>query len=281
MTALSLGLIAALSWGIHDVTIRKISQTAPLMATLLGVLLTGAVFQIGVMLVTDGFTALPSQAIYLSIAAGVAFLIASTSLYGAFHRGPVRIVAPVIGSYPILSVGWAALGGATVTLFQWLAVFAVVAGIAIVSVFSDDTETQYPPKLPTILLSIAAAFGFFSTFALGHEAARIADDLPSILITRVTSILLLLPVFPILSLPFWPGRSAVPFIAVMGILDGIALLCVLSAGSLPSPQYAAVASSVFGMVTVILAWALLRERLTSAQWIGCAVAFAGIGYLAL
>ena len=72
-----------------------------------------------------------------------------------------------------------------------------------------------------------------------------------------------------------------PFVVAMGILDGIALLCVLSAGSLPSAQYAAVASSTFGMITVILAWIVLRERMTASQWGGCALAFGGIGYLAL
>ena len=282
MNALTLGLIAALCWGIHDVTIRRISQTVPLMATLLGVLVTGLVFQLAVMAATGSFTPLPARALWLSVAAGVAFLLASVALYNAFQRGPVRIVAPIIGSYPVLSVALAALQGEPVTLWHWLAVGAVALGVAIVSIFSDeDGQEDIPPVPATIAISVLAAIGFFATFALGHAAARIADDLPAILVTRVTSIALLLPALMMLSLPFWPGRAALPFIAIMGILDGIALLCVLSAGSLPGAQYAAVASSTFGMITVILAWVLLGERLTLRQWVGCATAFAGIGYLAL
>ena len=282
MNALTLGLIAALCWGIHDVTIRRISQTVPLMATLLGVLVTGLVFQLAVMAATGSFTPLPARALWLSVAAGVAFLLASVALYNAFQRGPVRIVAPIIGSYPVLSVALAALQGEPVTLWHWLAVGAVALGVAIVSIFSDeDGQEDIPPVPATIAISVLAAIGFFATFALGHAAARIADDLPAILVTRATSIALLLPALMMLSLPFWPGRAALPFIAIMGILDGIALLCVLSAGSLPGAQYAAVASSTFGMITVILAWVLLGERLTLRQWLGCATAFAGIGYLAL
>jgi len=282
MNALTLGLIAALCWGIHDVTIRRVSQTVPLMATLLGVLIVGAMFQVMVMAVTDGFTPLPRIAVIYSILAGVGFLLASVCLYNAFHRGPVRIVAPVIGSYPVLSVALASFRGEEISLLQWGAVLAVVLGIAIVSVFSAEEDAEeIPPVIPTIALSALAAFGFFSTFALGQEAAKLADDLPSILITRITSILLLLPAFPLLALPWLPGRKAMPFIAIMGVLDGIALLCVISAGSLPSAQYAAVASSTFGMITIILAWIFLRERLTVLQWLGCAVAFGGIGFLAL
>lgn len=281
MNALTLGLIAAVCWGIHDVTIRKLSQNTPLMATLFGVLLIGALFQSGVMLATDGFHTLPSDAVILSVAAGVAFLLASVCLYHAFHRGPVRIVAPVIGSYPILSVAWAVFQGEAVTLWQWLAVLVVLAGITLVALASKADDAEIPPIGPTILLSAFSSFGFFATFALGQEAAKIAEELPSVMITRVVSLGLLIALILVTKDRFWPGRAALPFVAIMGVLDGIALLCVISAGGLPSAQYAAVASSTFGLITIILAWALLKEHMTPKQWAGCALAFAGIGYLAL
>jgi drug/metabolite transporter (DMT)-like permease len=50
---------------------------------------------------------------------------------------------------------------------------------------------------------------------------------------------------------------------------------------LPSPEYAVVASSIFGLITVILARIFLSETMTSRQWLGCLVTFAAIGYLAL
>ena len=281
MSAVALGFIAALCWGIHDVTVRRISQTAPLMATLLWVLIFGALFQITMMLTSGGFTPLSRSAIVYSIAAGATFLMASAALYGAFFRGPVRLVAPLIGSYPIFSVGLATALGVSISVFQWLAVLAVVGGIALVTVFSDETAEDIPPIGPTILLSLASAFGFFATFALGQHAATLGDAASSILITRLTSVALLLPVILLFSLPLWPGRSAVSFVCTMGVLDGIALLCVLSAGSLPYAEFASVASSVFGVITIVLAWMFLKERMTVLQWIGCAVAFGGIGYLAL
>ncbi|WP_371168993.1 EamA family transporter [Aliiroseovarius sp. 2305UL8-7] len=280
MNAITLGLIAALCWGIHDVTIRKLSQSTPLMATLLGVLSIGAIFQIIAMGIIGGIEPVPTTAIMYSMSAGVAFLFGSMALYGAFHRGPVRIVAPVIGSFPILSVAFASLVGAQVSLTQLGAVLLVVAGIAIVSVFSHAEEDHTPAKGPTIALSVVAAIGFATTFALGQEAARIAQDLPTILITRMTGVLLLVPILLVLSLPLWPGRKALPYIIVLGILDGIALLLVLSAGNLPSAHYASVASSIFGLITIILAWLFLKEKMTPSQWLGCILAFAGIGYLA-
>lgn len=280
MNALTLGLVAALCWGIHDVTVRRISQSAPMMATLLGVLVVGALFQFTVLTVSGGFTPLPRDALIYAVLAGFAFTLASAGLYGAFHRGPVRIVAPVIGSFPILAVGLASLTGSIILPLQWVAVMAVVLGIAIVAVFSDQSEADYPPLGPTIALSVLSSIGFFATFALGQEAARLADELPSILVTRLASVAVLLVAILVMRLPLWPGRSALPFVAIMGVLDGIALLSVLSAGSLPSPEYAVVTSSVFGLITVILARVFLSEGMTTRQWLGCLLTFAAIGYLA-
>jgi drug/metabolite transporter (DMT)-like permease len=281
VNALTLGLVAALCWGIHDVTVRRISQNAPLMATLLGVLGVGAVFQFSAMSVLGGFTALPREALAYSVGAGVAFTVASAGLYGAFHRGPVRIVAPVIGSFPILAVGLASVTGSVILPLQWVAVIAVVLGIAIVAVFADQDDADYPALGPTIGLSVLSSFGFFATFALGQEAARLADHLPSIFVTRLASVAVLVTAMLLLRLPIWPGRAALPFIAIMGVLDGIALLCVLSAGDLPSAEYAVVTSSIFGLITVILARMFLAESMTAKQWMGCVLSFAAIGYLAL
>ncbi|MCX8509028.1 MAG: EamA family transporter, partial [Rhodobacteraceae bacterium] len=70
-------------------------------------------------------------------------------------------------------------------------------------------------------------------------------------------------------------------LAVMGLCDATALGLVQSAGTLPRPEFAAVASSTFGMVTILLAWAFLKERMSTPQWGAVALVFAGIGYLAL
>ncbi len=281
MSALFLGMIAAICWGFHDICVRFLSQRTPMTACIFVVLVTGLVFHLGLMGATGGFTPLPAQAVWLSLGAGVFFVIATFGLYSAFQRGPVRLVAPLIAAYPILSVAVAAIQGVTVSPLQWLAVFAIVVGVAVVAALSDTSTDSSPRKGPTILFALIAAVGFAGTFALGHEAAVISNEMPSTLVTRVLAVVLTVVLLVAFKQPFWPGKRAIPLLMAMGVADGIALYCVLSAGPLPDAQYAAVSSSMFGLLTILLAWALLKERMSLSQWGGCIVAFCGVGYLAL
>lgn len=281
MSALSLGLIAAFAWAFHDICVRYLSAKTPMMASLLTVLVVGLIFHLALMTATQGFEVIPPRALWLSALSGGLFLVASVGLYLSFQRGPVRLVAPIIAAYPVLSVGWAVMRGAEVSPLQWLSVLVIIGGVSIVAALADHGTDDVPPKGPTILLAIMAAIGFAGTFAIGQFVSESAGHMHVTLVTRITAILLLVGGIAVLRLPFWPGRSALPMLTAMGIADGIALVCVISAGGLPDAQYAAVAASCFGLLTIVLAWAILRERMTPMQWFGCALAFGGIGYLAL
>lgn len=281
MSALGLGLVAALCWGIHDVTIRYLSKSVPLMAALFAVLLIGALFQSSILILLSDAFSVELRALLLSFAAGVAFLIASLGLYFAFERGPVRVVSPLIASYPILSVLFAVLSGAAIAATDWLAVLAIVCGVGLVAVLTDPADDVNPPLGPTIALSLISACGFASTFKLGQMAAEISGELPTTLIARITALSCLALIMLSTRAPLHPGRKALIPLCIMGLLDGIALLSVISAAPMSNPEYAAVASSIFGMLTILLAWAFLKERMSFAQWGSCLLAFAGIAYLAL
>lgn len=281
MNALVLGLIAAVCWGFHDICVRFLSQKTPLSACIFTVLLTGLVFHFGLTLASGELALVPMNAVWPSLAAGVFFVTATFGLYAAFQRGPVRLVAPLIAAYPVLSVGWATWQGNPATALQWLAIIAIVGGVATVAAMSDTSTDKSPPKGPTILYSLIAAVGFAGTFAFGQHAAELSGEMPTTLITRVLAVGLTVAILLATKHPFWPGRNSAPLLILMGVADGIALLCVLAAGNKPNPEYAAVTSSMFGLLTIALAWLFLKERMTITQWTGCALAFAGVGYLAL
>ena len=76
-------------------------------------------------------------------------------------------------------------------------------------------------------------------------------------------------------------RGNLFMLAIMGLFDAAALGLVTAAGGLPRAEYASVASSLFGVLTVLLAAWFLKERVRPVQWLGIAAVFSGIAVLGL
>ncbi|WP_281968611.1 DMT family transporter [Roseovarius nanhaiticus] len=279
MASLAFGLVAALCWGIHDICVRYVSQRTGILPALATVLIIGTIVMAPAAFFMGDWRVMDIRALMLSAASGIAFTLAYLGLYKAFEIGPVRLVAPIIGAYPILSVGWAAASGQAVTADQWLAVAAVIAGVAIVGMLTDEAASS-GNKRTAILWAMLGGTAFAATFALGQAAAHAGSEAAAIFITRVVAVALALVLLVGSGGIRWPARSALPLLGLMGVLDCIALGIVIAAASMARPEFASVAASTFGMITVILAWAILRERMTPGQWAGVVLTFLAIGYLA-
>ncbi len=279
MISLGLGLIAALAWGIHDVCVRYVSQRTGIVAALLTVLVLGSFIAVPVAIVFSD-DAMVRDDIVRAVFAGVAFAAAGFALYQAFAIGPVRLVAPIIGAYPILSVGWAALNGASVDLFQWIAVLLVIAGVGFVAGSSDSSDDTSQRKA-AVLWSLMGCVGFALSFALAHHATTPGTEFTVNAVSRVTAVLCIFGYALVTRSVVLPARSQIALLALMGALDCMALGAVVYAGTQINPEYSAVAASSFGMITVILASLFLREKMTLAQWAGVGVVFCAIAYLAI
>ncbi|MFX0546444.1 EamA family transporter [Roseovarius sp. S1116L3] len=280
MGSLVFGLIAALCWGIHDICVRYVSQRVGILPALTTVLIIGTLVMAPAAFLVGDWGAMGWTASALAMASGIAFTLAYLGLYKAFEIGPVRLVAPIIGAYPVLSVGWAAAAGQTVSADQWLAVGAVIAGVAIVGLLTDEAASS-GNKRAAIIWAILGGAAFAATFALGQAAAHAGSEVPAILITRIIAVGMALILLAASGGIRWPARGALPLLGLMGVLDCIALGIVIAAAGMARPEFASVAASTFGMITVILAWAILRERMTPGQWGGVLLTFSAIGYLAL
>lgn len=279
MQSLLYGLIAALTWGLHDFCVRHLSQKLAVATMLMVVLGIGSVALMGLILLTGGWEGITIRSVVFAMASGSCYVMGCIGLYIAFAIGPVRLVAPIGGAYPVLSVAFAAFSGQTIRPDQWLATFAIVVGIAIVA-RQPDNEPGAHSRLKAMLWAALGATGFALTFALGHIAAQQGAELSVVLVARVTAVLIVAAWVIARRLPLAPLRPHWPLLALMGVLDVTALGLVIAAGSLANPEFAAVASSVFGLITILLAWRFLGEAMRTLQWGGLAVVFAGIAWLA-
>jgi drug/metabolite transporter (DMT)-like permease len=283
MFTIALGLIAALAWGIHDIVVRYVSQKTNIFTALFTVLVLGAVFQFIAVLLRGDLAPIPSAAFGSIGVSGLFFTIAGIALYKAFEIGPVRLVSPLIATFSVLAVLWGVAQGQPFTALQWGAVLAVLAGITIVATLSDpDTEIQSTQaRNHAITWSLLASISFTITFETGQSSMHMAPELMVVVTTRLVAIITMIPIMIYIGAKFIPARSQLPILSMMAMMDAIAITCVLSAGNLPNSNYATVASSAFGLITIVLAYLFLKERMTRVQWGGVILAFLGIAYLAL
>jgi drug/metabolite transporter (DMT)-like permease len=283
MLALSFGLGAALLWAVHDLLARKLSQGAALLPILLVVLVAGTAGLLPVALLTGGWQAMTGKAWLVASLSGLAFAVAIGGLYKAFSLAPVRVVSPVVGAYPLLILLIAVAQGRPVSGGDWLAVLAIVVGIAIVAIAPRDDAPEGYAASPGVAMAWAtlSAVGFAVTFALAQEATRLGSELPVMVAGRIVALV------AILALMIWhrgslaPQRGHFGVLGLMGLLDALALGLVTASGSLPRAEYASVASSLFGVLTVLLAAWFLKERVRPVQWLGIACVFGGIAALGL
>lgn len=283
MLALSFGLMAAFLWALHDILARKLSQGAPLLPLIAVVLGAGSLVLLPAALIWGDWSAMTGPAWLVSSASGIAIATAIGGLYKAFSLAPVRLVSPIIGAYPLMTLIIAAVQGRAITPGDWLAVLLIVAGIGIVAMATreDAPETYAARPAVAIAWSVLAGCGFAATFALAQSATRLGSDLPVMLVGRVVALLAILALAGWGRGPLLPGRGFLWVLALMGVIDAVALGLVTAAGGLPKAEYASVSSSLFGVLTVLLATWVLKEKPSLVQWLGIGTVFSGIAILSM
>ena len=279
MQSLMLGLLAAVLWGLHDFTIRRVAARTDAAALYLVVLGFGAVLLAPLAATSEGWRDFTPALSGFCGFAGLIYALGVYALYRAFIIGPVRLVAPICGAFPLLSVGFAVVRGQAAGPVVWLASLAVLAGIAIVAQ-GENGPTKGSRRM-AILWSIIAALGFAISFELLHQAAEMAADLPVTLIARCAGFLGVLVWVVSQRIDLKPAFAIWPTLLMMGALDVGGMVAVTMAGGFARPEFASVASSCFGLVTILLAWKFLREPLTAIQAFGAVVVFSGIAVLGL
>jgi drug/metabolite transporter (DMT)-like permease len=283
MSAALLGAIAALSWGTHDFLARFPSRGVGPVATVLVVTVAGLLFLSVWLFAGGGEVRFLWPSMWLVALTGVAYALATLSLFAALAQGPISIVAPIAGSYPALAVIFALTQGARPGLVEWAAIAAVSIGVVAVAQSGGRYEATgdiAPGKLPTVLLlAFGASLGFAVGLTAGQYAVPIFGEAETAWLARCFGLATVVAIW--LAMP----KSAVPVrwlpvLSLMGLLDATALLLIVTAGNLPDPALATVASSGFGAVAVVWARIVLKETIAPIQLVGMAMVFGGVAVLA-
>lgn len=285
MSSALLGLVAALSWGVHDFLARFPARAVGPINTVLAITFTGLIFLSLWFFLGGGQIQIVWPSLWLVALTGVAFALATLSLFAALVLGPISIVAPIAGSYPALAMIFALAQGSRPSAAQWLAVAAVMAGVIIVSRSGGRFEASgelASGKLKLVLgLAFIASVCFAVSLTGGQMAVPIFGDAQTPWLARIFGLIAIGAI--------WLAQSGkrqrlplrwAPLLGAMGGLDVVAMSTIVAAGTLPDPAFATVVSSAFGAVTVLLARLFLKESISPAQLAGMVLIFGGVGVLA-
>lgn len=280
MTAGLYGLLAALGWGGADFIARFTGRAIGHQQALLGMLSVGAItislivflFDIPFIFVISGW--------WLLLLTGIGTMVATLLLYWGLARGPVTIVAPIVGSFPIFNVILAVILGSRPENIIWIAIFAVFIGVWLVACASSHFESHPDYNRQhlrqTIIIALASSLAFGITIAAAQAASPIYGELQTVCIARWISLLSIALVFvwkkqvPIISLRCWP------LIGLQGFMDTGAYVALAWSTRAENAEIAVVTASGFSIITVLLARYFLKEKMSWTQWCGVLFIVAGV-----
>lgn len=276
MVAIALAVGAAFSWGVADFLAGLASRRLPVPVVLMLVEAGGLAVILTIALASG--EPLPGQrGLLLATAAGLAGVLALGCFYRALAIGTMSVVAPISATGVALPVIVGLATGDRPSALAAAGLVAAVMGIVLAS--REVSEEGTAVNRASIGLALLAALGF-GTFFIAADPA--ADE--SIVWTLVLIRLAPLPFVAAIVLARMPGkvpplRAALP-IAAIGCIDLAATAGITIANTRGDLSVVAVLGSLYPVATVLLAWAVLRERLARVQAAGVAIALAGVVALA-
>lgn len=279
MVAVGLGVAAALCWGLADflggVRTRRLTLGLVLFVSQLCGLAAIAV------VVAAGDLELPGDADVAPAAiAGACQLAGIAALYRALAIGTMSVISPISASgAAVLPLIAGVAAGERPGALQVAGMAAAFAGVALAT-RTDGGEAGRGSSREALALSAIAAAGFGGFYVGIDAAADSADPLGALLIARVVAAAVLVTVF-VAARPRLGGTAAdLPALALIGLLDVGANACFALGTETGLLSVVAVLASLYPVGTVVLARALLGERLAAIQAAGVTVALAGVALIA-
>lgn len=284
MNAALWGLAAALSFGLADFCGRFTGRALGPASATLGLMLVGAVL-LSLHAAGHGL-ALPAAGpdLWALLLTGIAASVAPLAFYRAMTLAPLSLVMPIAAAYPALVVPVGLMTGAAPAPGEWLGMAVTLAGALVVARTAEadpDAEVAADPanRRRAILYALAAAGLFAVTLLAGERAVAAYGEVATLWIGRMLGVAILAIGFAVSRRAPCLPRRWWPVLAVQGLLDGAAYFFYFMGARGDDAPVAAVASSAFMVVGVLLGWAVLKERLTPACWSGVALVFAGVALL--
>jgi drug/metabolite transporter (DMT)-like permease len=267
--AAALALAAAASWGVGDFFGGLKSRSLNPVAILIVAQPIGLTL-LAIWVAVRGQGPPGSSVLWACLAAvlGTTGLIA---FYKGMAAGALSIVAPIAGAGAAIPVIWGLAHGDHPSGYQELGFAAALTGVVLASFERRPEAARLAAGVGWAVIAMVAFGAYYIPM---HEASH-GDFLWAAFVFRLTSTTLIAAAWLVLRPPS-ARRADLPVLASIGILDtgGNVFFAAASAKGLVS--VVSILASLYPVVTVLLARAVLHERVHRSQELGIALALAGI-----
>jgi drug/metabolite transporter (DMT)-like permease len=270
-----LALASAFVWGSGDFSGGLASRRAGPLQVLAASTLAGlAGLLAGALLLREQLPS-PESALW-AVAAGLSGMFGILSLYQALSLGHAANVAPtsaviavaMLALYGLVTAGWPGwgrlIGFGLAALGIWLVSRATAA---------DDHLARR-----ALALAVVAGLGFGGYFILMGLVEPGLYFTP-VIFARLASLGVTATLMRLRRLP-WPSPAGSPIAWLAGLLDTGGNVLYLAARQFTRLDVAGVLSSLYPVSTVLLAWLILKQRLSRLQWVGATLCLVAVVLIA-
>ena len=279
MIGVALALLSAISFGVCDfvggiasrrvAALRVVLVSYPVTMVLLGVLAA----------VIGG--PISAGAVVWGSLGGISQACGEWWLYAALGAGPISVVSPltavVTAAVPV-GVG-IAIGDRPGVLAAAGIALAMVAVVLVSREATDEDVTPHRFTTTVALLTIGSGVTFGLNFALIHQAP-VESRLWPLLFARMSATMLVIIVAAASRNLRVPSGKPLRLALTLPVLDASANVAMLLALHASLLSLASVLISLYPVATVVLAMAVLRERVTRWQALGMILAAVSVSMIA-
>jgi drug/metabolite transporter (DMT)-like permease len=270
VTAILLALAASVGWGVSDFLGGLKSRALPLLTVQIVSLLAGFVVTLPA-LALHGEGPPRAWSLVYGLLSGALGAVGIAAFYRGLAIGAMGIVAPISATAPVVPVVIGLTRGEQPAVVQLAGIALALIGIVLVGQEPGEETRRFALGAGLALL----AAGCFGVALFGISEASKGDPYWGALALRVGSVVAV----GVAALVFRPSLAGAArswlALAAIGTLDAAATLLYSVATTRGLLSVVVVLASLYPVTIVLLARAVLSERLASLQLAGAAAALTG------
>jgi drug/metabolite transporter (DMT)-like permease len=274
-----LAILSSILWGGADFFGGKLSKRYQAIAVTAVSQAFGLLIGITIILVSSSWVKpnLSWDGYFLSgVCAGLLGFLGLIAFYTGLATGRMGVVAPISALSVLIPLTIAFINGEKPSSTQLLGMSIALTG----AVFASGPELKGGLVVKPIVLAVIAAFGFGTAIAFIARGSA-SSAIMTMTTMRFSTFIVALFLFARFRTTGGFKKKDMPVLVGIGAADFIANLLLGVATTKGLVSLAVVLGSLYPIVTALLAFKILHERLHKIQYVGIGFAIAGVAVISL